>query len=63
MQQLIRSEFKGRTVLAVEHDIANILDYHRVIVLDKGEIIEQGRPEQLLEQESAFRTLYESSAH
>jgi ATP-binding cassette subfamily C (CFTR/MRP) protein 1 len=63
MQQLIRSEFNGRTILAVEHNMANILDYDKVIVLDKGEIIEQGRPEQLLQQESAFRALYETSAH
>ena len=43
--------------------MANILDYDRAIELDKGEIIEQGRPEQLLEQESAFGSFYESSAH
>ena len=61
MQRLIRSEFAGRTVLAVEHNMASLLDYDRVVVLDKGEIVEQGRPAELLERESAFRALYKST--
>ena len=61
MQRLIRSEFAGRTVLAVEHNIANLLDYDHVVVFDKGEILEQGRPGELLERKSAFWAFYKST--
>lgn len=60
MQKLIRSEFRGRTILAVEHNLKNILDFDRIIVLDGGEVVEYGQPEELLEKASDFRALYES---
>ncbi|KAH8589963.1 P-loop containing nucleoside triphosphate hydrolase protein, partial [Bisporella sp. PMI_857] len=34
MQQLIRNEFSGRTILAVEHSLSNVLDFDRIMVLD-----------------------------
>jgi ATP-binding cassette, subfamily C (CFTR/MRP), member 1 len=60
MQQLIRNEFSGRTVLAVEHNLSNILDFDRIMVLDRGEIVEFDRPGALLGRDSSFKALYES---
>ncbi|EPS37133.1 hypothetical protein H072_9271 [Dactylellina haptotyla CBS 200.50] len=60
MQQILRQHFSGKTILTVAHRLSTIIDYDQVIVLDKGSIIETGKPSDLLLQAgSAFKTLYE----
>lgn len=64
MQRVIRKEFEGRTVIAIAHRLHTVLDFDRVIMLEKGRIVETGNPQELLGTEtSAFRTLYESLSH
>lgn len=61
MQKIIRAEFKDKTIIAVAHRLDNILDFDRIIVLDRGRVVEEGSPKQLLEERgSAFRELYEA---
>lgn len=60
MQELIRSEFKDHTIIAVEHNLGNILDYDRIAVFDTGRLVEFDAPLSLLERASAFRALYTS---
>uniref|UniRef100_A0A914CDE4 Multidrug resistance-associated protein 1 n=1 Tax=Acrobeloides nanus TaxID=290746 RepID=A0A914CDE4_9BILA len=48
IQETIRKEFKHSTVLTIAHRLNTILDYDRVLVLDKGEIIEFDSPQNLL---------------
>ena len=57
MQSIIRGEFVGRTVLYVEHDLKNILDYDRVAVFDGGCLTGFGSPEALLRGDSKFKQL------
>ncbi|KAK6532681.1 hypothetical protein TWF281_006860 [Arthrobotrys megalospora] len=60
MQKILRDHFAGKTVITVAHRLNTIVDYDKIIVLDKGVILETGRPEELLRQPgSAFKTLYE----
>ncbi|RCI10632.1 hypothetical protein L249_4464 [Ophiocordyceps polyrhachis-furcata BCC 54312] len=60
MQRVLRHEFQGRTVITIAHKLHTVLDYDRVVLLDKGRIVETGNPQELLETpESAFRKLYE----
>ncbi|KAK9787168.1 putative ABC multidrug transporter [Seiridium cardinale] len=47
MQEIIRVEFKAYTVIAVSHRLDMIIDFDRVVVMDKGEIIEVGNPRTL----------------
>ncbi|XP_059476483.1 multidrug resistance-associated protein 1 isoform X3 [Neocloeon triangulifer] len=55
IQQTIRSEFKDCTVLTIAHRLNTILDSDRVVVLDKGKIIEFESPNALLQRkQSAF---------
>jgi ATP-binding cassette subfamily C (CFTR/MRP) protein 1 len=58
MQELIRSDFKYHTVIAVEHTIDNVLDYDRIAVFDTGRLVEFDTPATLLARESAFKALY-----
>lgn len=48
IQKTIRSEFKDCTVLTIAHRLNTIMDSDRVIVLDKGEVVEFDTPANLL---------------
>lgn len=61
IQQALQRRFLTQTVVAVAHKLHTILDYDRVILLDKGEIIEMGNPRELLATpKSAFGSLSSS---
>ena len=47
IQKLIREEFGRCTVLTIAHRLNTILDYDRVVVLDRGEVREVGQPSAL----------------
>jgi ATP-binding cassette, subfamily C (CFTR/MRP), member 1 len=57
MQEIIRKEFKGHTVITVAHRMETILDSDVVAVLDKGVLVEFGSPEELLSRPSLFKKL------
>ncbi|GLA44097.1 hypothetical protein AnigIFM63309_002358 [Aspergillus niger] len=61
MQEIIRHEFDGCTIIAVAHRLDTIVNFDRVVVLADGRIVECGAPQQLLTcDESWFKRLYES---
>jgi ABC-type multidrug transport system fused ATPase/permease subunit len=39
IQAIIRSEFKGVTVISVTHRLSTIIDYDKIIVLSQGSIV------------------------
>ncbi|MGY2734178.1 ABC transporter ATP-binding protein [Sphingomonas sp. UYP23] len=50
---------RNRTVIAVAHRLSTIVGFDRVIVVDKGRIVEDGPPQLLLRQKGgAFRQLW-----
>ncbi|XP_018907576.2 multidrug resistance-associated protein 1 isoform X5 [Bemisia tabaci] len=53
IQATIRSEFKECTVLTIAHRLNTILDSDRVLVLDKGTIVEYDAPTKLLKNRSS----------
>ena len=58
IQDLIRTVFRGCTVITIAHRIATILDYDAVLVMDAGEVKEFGHPRSLLSRPgSAFSIL------
>ncbi|TQV93497.1 ABC multidrug transporter [Cordyceps javanica] len=64
MHRIIHDEFEGQTVIAIAHKLDTILDFDRVVFLDKGTIAEMGAPRELLATEgSLFRAQYESAAN
>lgn len=58
--RIVRDEFRGRTVLAVAHQLGTIVDFDMAVVMDAGRVVEVGKPRQLLEDgASAFRGLWD----
>ena len=52
MQDIIRSEFRGYTVVAVSHRLDMIMDFDKVVVMDTGEVVEVGNPMALAKEEA-----------
>jgi multidrug resistance-associated protein (MRP) len=54
IQDTIRKEFKDSTIFTIAHRLNTIMDYDRVMVLDKGEIKEMDSPQKLLENKNSY---------
>uniref|UniRef100_H3CHF1 Multidrug resistance-associated protein 1 n=1 Tax=Tetraodon nigroviridis TaxID=99883 RepID=H3CHF1_TETNG len=54
IQATIRSQFEDCTVLTIAHRLNTIMDYSRVLVLDKGELVEFASPSNLLAEKGSF---------
>ena len=51
---------QGRTSFVIAHRLSTIKDADRILVLNKGDVIEQGNHEELLAQEGFYYDLYNS---
>jgi len=49
IQKMVRKHFKDQTVLTIAHRLNTIMDSTKVMVLDKGQLIEYNEPKKLLE--------------
>jgi ATP-binding cassette, subfamily B, bacterial len=49
--------FKGKTVVVVAHRLSTVKSADHIIVLDKGQIVEQGTHDELVDQKKAYYTL------
>jgi hypothetical protein len=45
--QMIRTQFNGKTVLSISHRLSTIRDFDRVLMLDRGRLVESGPFEEL----------------
>ncbi|KAL3051995.1 hypothetical protein OYC64_002087 [Pagothenia borchgrevinki] len=54
IQSTIRTQFEDCTVFTIAHRLNTIMDYTRVLVLDKGQIAEFDTPTNLLSQKGIF---------
>jgi subfamily B ATP-binding cassette protein HlyB/CyaB len=50
----------NRTVIIIAHRLSSIKNAHRIIVLDKGRVIENGPPKKLMEKKEAFFRMVEA---
>lgn len=60
IQKSIDKLLKNRTSIFIAHRLATIVNVDKIIVLDKGNIIEQGNHRELLKKEGYYAKLYNS---
>ncbi len=58
VQQGIEALLKGRTSFVIAHRLSTIQKADRIFVIDKGGIIEQGSPAELMEKKGHYYNLY-----
>lgn len=60
IQRAIETLTQGRTSIIIAHRLSTIRNVDQIIVLDKGQIIEEGNHETLLQQKGAYYNLYKA---
>jgi ATP-binding cassette subfamily B protein len=55
----LNKELANKTSLIITHRILGMLDYDKILVLDKGKLVEQGSHEQLLEHRGHYYELWQ----
>ncbi|KAJ2393465.1 ABC transporter C member 13 [Coemansia sp. RSA 2611] len=61
IQQVIRTQFKHSTVLTIAHRLETVMESDRIVVMDRGRIVEVGPPAQLLKQNGFFAELVKTN--
>jgi ATP-binding cassette subfamily B protein len=63
-EELIRDALmrlmQGRTVIAIAHRLSTVRSFDRILVLEKGRLVEDGPPDVLMRSDGAYRGLIES---
>lgn len=63
IQKALERLMQGRTTITIAHRLATIQNADRILVFDRGQIVEQGKHTELLENpDSIYRKLYEIQA-
>jgi len=64
VQKMIRTQFAKCTVITIAHRLDTVIDYDKVIVMDRGRVAEQGNPLQLTQNpQSLFSALWRAHQH
>ena len=60
VQQAIDNLMKDRTVIVIAHRLSTIQNADKIVVLNEGEIVEEGSHQTLLDKKEAYYTLYQA---
>jgi ABC-type transport system involved in Fe-S cluster assembly fused permease/ATPase subunit len=58
IQSELREAANNKTTLVIAHRLSTVVDAHEIIVLDQGDIVEQGSHTQLLEAQGAYARMW-----
>jgi ATP-binding cassette subfamily B protein len=58
IQEALARLFKGRTVIAIAHRLSTLDAFDRIVVLERGRIVEDGPPRRLLQTHGVYSRMY-----
>jgi ATP-binding cassette, subfamily B, bacterial len=59
IQDALARLMPGRTVIMIAHRLSSVRNFDRIVVLEAGQIAQDGPPEQLMRQDGIYRALIE----
>ena len=62
IQRALENLVKGRTTIAIAHRLSTLQKADRLVVLDRGVVVEEGSHDVLMEREGAYYRLYQAQA-
>ena len=62
IQQALENLIRGRTTIAVAHRLSTLRRADRLVVLDRGVVVEEGGHDELMRRDGAYRKLYDAQA-
>ena len=62
IQKALDNLVAGRTTIAIAHRLSTLQRANRLVVMDRGMVVEEGPHEELMAQEGAYYRLYQAQA-
>ena len=62
IQKALDNLVRGRTTIAIAHRLSTLRDANRLVVLDRGRIVEAGSHDELMAREGHYYRLYQAQA-
>jgi ATP-binding cassette subfamily B protein len=60
IQNALKSLSKDRTMFIIAHRLSTIKDVDKIVVLDRGKIIEQGNHQELVDLDGVYKKMYDA---
>jgi ATP-binding cassette subfamily B protein len=62
IQKALDNLVRGRTTIAIAHRLSTLQRADRLIVLDRGQVVEEGSHDELMARQGAYYNLYQAQA-
>jgi ATP-binding cassette subfamily B protein len=62
IQKALDNLVKGRTTIAIAHRLSTLRKADRLVVMDRGQVVELGQHDELMERKGHYWRLYEAQA-
>lgn len=60
VSRVLRSATEGRTVLLIAHQLETVVESDKIVVMENGQVVQEGRFESLVKAEGQFKTYWEA---
>jgi ATP-binding cassette subfamily B protein len=57
IQEALGRLMRGRTVISIAHRLSTVRNFDRIVVLQAGQVVQDGPPDQLMRREGVYRSL------